>query len=81
MEITFDENSTDSWGPTVNFTETEEVPLAVNATAVRIVGGVLEKQGRSPWQVCRRSFTSAVLEAAALCSYFPLSVLTASPAT
>lgn len=52
-----DHNSTDSWGLTPNFTETEEELMTVNASlnpAFRIVGGVLEKKGRSPWQVLVR---------------------------
>ncbi|XP_074506045.1 coagulation factor X isoform X1 [Sebastes fasciatus] len=59
-----DDNSTDSWEAKLNFTETEEELMTVNATSGqrgvnetelgvtgRIIGGVLEKPGGSPWQV------------------------------
>ncbi|XP_070685827.1 coagulation factor IX [Pempheris klunzingeri] len=68
----FDDNSTEWGAPNLNFTETEEELMTVNATSggrggnetaltgeewgeggltPRIVGGVLEKPGGSPWQV------------------------------
>ncbi|XP_029301564.1 coagulation factor X [Cottoperca gobio] len=67
---TLDHNSTDSWEPRLNFTETEEELMTVNTTSgqggrnetelreegvtSRIVGGNLEKPGGSPWQVLLR---------------------------
>ncbi|XP_054452358.1 coagulation factor X [Anoplopoma fimbria] len=68
-DTTMDLNSTDSWLLNLNLMETEEL-LTVNATSGhsegnetelrgeeptgRIVGGVLEKPGGSPWQVLVR---------------------------
>ncbi|XP_038549395.1 coagulation factor X [Micropterus salmoides] len=69
-DAVLDANSTDSWEPILNLTETEEEVVTANATpgrrgrnktelmeevTPRIVGGVLEKPGGSPWQVriCR----------------------------
>ncbi len=54
METMLDDNSTDSWGATLNLTEPEDELTTLNAT-VRIVGGDLEKRGGSPWQVRRPS--------------------------
>ncbi len=56
-----DDNSTGSWVPELNFTETEdwwnetewrgEEEGGENVVKTRIVGGDLERQGGSPWQV------------------------------
>uniref|UniRef100_A0A3B4WRX3 Zmp:0000001329 n=1 Tax=Seriola lalandi dorsalis TaxID=1841481 RepID=A0A3B4WRX3_SERLL len=55
-------NITENWDLKLNFTETEEERMTMNSTSrqerrndtwvtTRIVGGVLEKPGGSPWQV------------------------------
>lgn len=53
VETMLDDNSTESWEARLNLTETEEELMTVNTT-VRIVGGVLEERGGSPWQVLLR---------------------------
>lgn len=72
MDAMLDSNMTDSWDPELNWMELSGELGAKNTTggmagneteldqmSTRIVGGILEKRGGSPWQVgqLRFSFT------------------------